>query len=470
MLVAGAAALVLGCWCASAQAVKIIEYPASPTAGRRFGITAGPDGNLWFTNFDARKIGRVTPAGAITEYPAGAGTTDGSPYGITAGPDGNLWFTDYGAHKIGRITPAGVITEYPAGTGTSYGSVSGIATGPDGNLWFTDSLARNIGRVTTDSPAPATGNLLRNPGAEFGMPAPSDAVTAPVLGWAAMPNFTTVASSAPASLPPAPSGGALFAAGPNDAFSQAIQDVAVSARAAAIDTHRATAGLAGQLGGQGSENDAPSLSARFLDAKYNPLGSIAIPPLLAADRGGVTGFVARRTSGLVPARTRTIEVVALGQRTDGNYNDAYFDNLSLTLKITPLPAPVIAALKLSPASFPAAAAGASVAKRKTGTTVSYRDSLAGRTRFTVLRPAPGRKVGGRCVKPTKHNNHAKRCKRLVALGGFSHTDVLGKNRFHFSGRVGPKKLSPGNYRLRAIPRNVEGRLGKAVARSFAIER
>ena len=39
-------------------------------------------------------------AGTITEFPI---PTRGTPFDITAGPDGNLWFTD-GAGKIGRIT------------------------------------------------------------------------------------------------------------------------------------------------------------------------------------------------------------------------------------------------------------------------------------------------------------------------------------------------------------------------------
>ena len=32
-----------------------------------------------------------------------------SPYGITAGPDGNLWFTEQAGNKIGRITPTGIV-------------------------------------------------------------------------------------------------------------------------------------------------------------------------------------------------------------------------------------------------------------------------------------------------------------------------------------------------------------------------
>ena len=68
------------------------------------GITAGPDGNLWFTEYSTSKIGKITTNGAITEFAAPAST-----YSITAGPDGNLWFTETNTYnttpKIGKITP-----------------------------------------------------------------------------------------------------------------------------------------------------------------------------------------------------------------------------------------------------------------------------------------------------------------------------------------------------------------------------
>ena len=38
-------------------------------------------------------------AGTITEFPTGGG-----PKFITAGPDGNVWFTEFDGNKIGRIT------------------------------------------------------------------------------------------------------------------------------------------------------------------------------------------------------------------------------------------------------------------------------------------------------------------------------------------------------------------------------
>ncbi len=52
----------------------------------RDSIVAGPDGNLWFS--ETCGIGRITPGGAITEFPLASCTW---PLGITVGPDGNVW-------------------------------------------------------------------------------------------------------------------------------------------------------------------------------------------------------------------------------------------------------------------------------------------------------------------------------------------------------------------------------------------
>lgn len=123
----------------------IVEYLIPTASSFPNGIAAGPDGALWFTEFLANQIGRITTTGAITEFPI---PTAGSvPFNITAGPDGAVWFTEFSATKIGRITTAGVVTEYSIPTA---GSVpSGIAAGPDGALWFTESSANKIGRITT---------------------------------------------------------------------------------------------------------------------------------------------------------------------------------------------------------------------------------------------------------------------------------------------------------------------------------
>jgi streptogramin lyase len=51
----------------------------------------------------------------IVEFTEGL-TIDSRPGGITAGPDGNVWFVQKAdPGRIGRITPKGVITEFDEG-------------------------------------------------------------------------------------------------------------------------------------------------------------------------------------------------------------------------------------------------------------------------------------------------------------------------------------------------------------------
>jgi len=124
-------------------------YDGIPLGVSPMEITAGPDGNLWFTEYDGDAVARITPSGVVTEFfediPLGSG-----PVGIAAGPDGNLWFTEYDAGRIGRITPAGVVTHFDEDDGISAdASPRSIVAGPDGKLWYTDTNGRRIGSVTT---------------------------------------------------------------------------------------------------------------------------------------------------------------------------------------------------------------------------------------------------------------------------------------------------------------------------------
>ena len=96
--------------------VTITEFPVPTTSADPQRITAGPDGNLWFTETLANKIGEINPTThAITEFPVPTANAD--PDWITAGPDGNLWFTENGVGQIGMINPTThAITEFPVPT------------------------------------------------------------------------------------------------------------------------------------------------------------------------------------------------------------------------------------------------------------------------------------------------------------------------------------------------------------------
>ncbi len=142
LTVAVLAALLAALAAASATAAPLGEihsFPLAPGAAAQ-AIVAGPEGDMWFTEPEAAAIGRITPAGTITEFKG----LKGAPDGIALGPEGNLWFADVGPHMaIGRITPAGEITEFSEGL--NYHPYS-IARGAEGDLWFT--TPSTIGRIT----------------------------------------------------------------------------------------------------------------------------------------------------------------------------------------------------------------------------------------------------------------------------------------------------------------------------------
>jgi streptogramin lyase len=76
------------CAVSSAQSVNFTEYPIPTAASSPSYVTAGPDGALWFTEYNGNKIGRITTGGVITEYVVP--TVNSMPAGITAGPDGSI--------------------------------------------------------------------------------------------------------------------------------------------------------------------------------------------------------------------------------------------------------------------------------------------------------------------------------------------------------------------------------------------
>jgi streptogramin lyase len=197
-LVAGLA-IVLGAMLSAAQAAPIgmLKQFKVPTAGSSpEHITQASDGNFWFTesflndqNATPHKVGRITPAGQVTEFnvcdfcfptdivqgsdgvlyftkndaPLGRITTDGQVLpdageifsfngnGIDAHGD-DIWVTDFNNDSIHRYDiPTGVFTEFPTPASSGNTDPLDVAVAPDGIVWFTEGLGQ-IGRLD-----PATG-------------------------------------------------------------------------------------------------------------------------------------------------------------------------------------------------------------------------------------------------------------------------------------------------------------------------
>jgi virginiamycin B lyase len=105
-------------------------------------MTVGPENNLWFTESNGDKLGRITTTGALTEF---ALPTGSKPQQIVSGPDAALWFTEEGTDKIGRMTTNGQLSELTLAT--SAGQPYGITKRQDGSLWFTEQAGNRLGEI-----------------------------------------------------------------------------------------------------------------------------------------------------------------------------------------------------------------------------------------------------------------------------------------------------------------------------------
>ena len=95
--------------------------PLPASTRRAYAMTAGPDGQVWFTEQQGSIfqggahffVGSINPTTlAISEHPVGYATG-----GITTGPDGNLWFDGPGA--LGNINPTTLVTStFPSPSST----------------------------------------------------------------------------------------------------------------------------------------------------------------------------------------------------------------------------------------------------------------------------------------------------------------------------------------------------------------
>jgi streptogramin lyase len=211
---------------------------ATPRLGA---MITGPDGNLWGAYGNV--IERITLDGTVTDFHLPTQTHDhfgDVALNLTAGPDGNVWFTEPAANQIGSITPDGQITEYQVPTPNS--QPAGITAGPDGNIWFTELGSGQIGQFVLGG---GTGPAAPSAPASRGTPAENAATLNAVLAGGSLqaidgvvntqPLFiarvdTPFATSPPEALPtpirPQPSAEASSPSHPHQAERAATGDVA----------------------------------------------------------------------------------------------------------------------------------------------------------------------------------------------------------------------------------------------------
>jgi hypothetical protein len=138
------------------------------------------------------------------------------------------------------------------------------------------------------------------------------------------------------------------------------------------------------------------------------------------------------------------------------------------------PPPALSKVSVTNATFRVGSAPTAVSAA-----VKKRAPVGTRFRFTVDEPstaslrmdraASGRRVGKRCLAPTRARIKArrKRCTRYLKAGTLTRKAKQGANSVPFSGRIGRRRLSVATYRLTLTAR-ANGRTSRARALKFRI--
>ena len=143
--------------------------------------------------------------------------------------------------------------------------------------------------------------------------------------YGAHANFPSVSSPGPTNR-----GANFFLGGTTSGSIQ--QRIDISDLASDVDAADVHYMLSGWFGGAATQEDWAALEARFLSASNSILAANSIGRVTAAERGNVTGLLARSTNGVLPGGTRFVEF-SLTNRVITGMNDASADNLSFILTL-----------------------------------------------------------------------------------------------------------------------------------------
>ncbi|HEX6449441.1 MAG TPA: alkaline phosphatase family protein [Trebonia sp.] len=196
-------------------------------------------------------------------------------------------------------------------------------------------------------------NLIVNGGAEIGDGSYDGVAANTVPGWTTTGLLNEVQYGAsdgegiggwPTPSTPGPADrGQNFFAGGGGGVSTGTQTIDVSKAEGQINQGKVTYDLSGWLGGTGSETDNASVTATFLSASGDSLGTATLGPVTPAMRDDTTELLAKDATGTLPENTSDVRIVltVIGNHpaNRGGHGQGYADNLSFTISSDRVPAP-----------------------------------------------------------------------------------------------------------------------------------
>jgi virginiamycin B lyase len=441
----------------ASAAPTIEEFAPVPTANAGLqDIVQGPDGNIWFTERNANMIGRIsgTSPGATSEFPLAGGAT--SPDLIVVGPDGALWYTQN--TSVGRMPP-----DNPAGVQTFSGlgiiQARGIAVGPDGNLWVSDADAtgNKVHRITTAGTA-----------ASLPIPLPMG-VNARGIALGPDGNMWVADFSTPGGVVRVTPGGVatripVSVGSPIDVIAGSDGNIWYGGQGTAVGKVTPT-GVATPYVAKGVDpfgvTLGPDGAVWFAEFQGNAVGRV--------DKAGVTSHVTGMTAGAGP------RYVAFGPGNTIWFTEETGNRVGRVTGIE-LPGggggggggggsdvvkPTLRSLHLTTRRFRLGSKG---------TSIRFRLSEVATLTLSFERVRAGRKVGKRCVAPTRRNRRHKSCRRYAALKSALtfRRQAAGEHRISFRGRLAGKALTPAVYRLTLRARDAAGNVSTRARATFTL--
>jgi hypothetical protein len=169
-------------------------------------------------------------------------------------------------------------------------------------------------------------------------------------------------------------------------------------------------------------------------------------------------------AGLTPGTTYHLQLVVTTPDGTAASSDVTFTTQSTPS--SPPAKPAISSLRISPTSFSLTGRrvsgrcvkptrqnnGNKHCRRPRTLRISYTLNVGATVTLTLKRQVAGRTVNGRCVKPTTGNRKQRKCARLVNVPGtLTLAGQAGANQFSFKGKIGGHQLGSGAYQLIATP-------------------
>jgi hypothetical protein len=111
---------------------------------------------------------------------------------------------------------------------------------------------------------------------------------------------------------------------------------------------------------------------------------------------------------------------------------------------------------------------AAASKHKHGTTFRYTLSEAATVKIVISKRLPGRRKGKSCVTATRSLRKAARCTRVIFKGTLRRTSHAGANAVAFSGRIGTKALTLGNYQATLTATDTANHTSKGKTITFTV--